>query len=91
MLPANGIVLAVCTKAGRPTTARFVAAKTCALYCSQEESIERVPTRARVVAVTFIIAPTVINELFNQEMSTPRFKDVMNDAGRIGPETARSH
>ena len=41
--------------------------------------------------MTFIIAPTVINELFNQEMSTPRIKDVMNDAGRIGPETARSH
>ena len=77
---------------GRATdNARFVAAKTYGLYCSQEASIERVPTRARVVGVTFIVAATVINASFHQDMSTRRFTDVMNDAGRIGPETARSH
>jgi hypothetical protein len=77
---------------GRATDNRQIRrAKTYGLYCSQEESIERVPTRARVVAVTFIIAATVMNALFNQDMSTRRFTDVMNDAGRIGPETARSH
>ena len=77
MLPANGNVLAVCTKAGRWTTARFVAAKTYGLYCSQEESIEGV-------------AATVM-KAFDHNMNTRRFRDVTNDAGSIGPKTAQSH
>ena len=89
MLPANVNVLAVCTKAGRPTTARFVAAKTCALYCSQEESIEGVPNPFDVCRRDGHHRRNAM-KAFNQTMKT-RFRDVTNDAGSIGPETAQSH
>jgi hypothetical protein len=93
MLPGNVNVLAVCTKAGRPTTARFVAAKTYGLYCSQE--VEGVPTGATFVAATFVIAHHRRNGHESaepkQNMNTRWFRDGMNDAGSIGPETAQSH
>jgi hypothetical protein len=93
MLPGNVNVLAVCTKAGRPTTARFVAAKTYGLYCSQEESIEGVPPVRRLSprrSSSPIIALTVM-KAFNQDMNTRRLRNGMNEAGSIGPETAQFH
>jgi hypothetical protein len=60
MLPANVNVLAVCTKAGRPTSARFVAAKTYGLYCSRAELIEDVPGRVMLAAATWVIAATIM-------------------------------